>query len=307
MKKICLIGDEQGWVLDEITKDFKKHTTHKCVHINNNPDIVWFLSPFLFDNFRQHPSISKSQKVVVSVHHIDETKIHEYNFKVLSKSQTYLVPNNITEQCLKKYTGASIFCLPYWLLSKCLISKNDDKIRYMKRRICPNEEILIGSFVKDGNGKTGDAPKWAKNPDLLIDVLAQLKSSLNIKVLLAGYARNYVIHKLEDRKVSYAYFNKYDDVNLLYDCLDWYLATSRYEGGPQSVLEASYRKIKILSTDVGMASKVLHPDCICNNTDEFVGKILKNIDQKQYNYDKVVYNYLPDIIIRKYDDFFENL
>lgn len=307
MKKICLIGDEQGWVLDEITKDFKKYTIHKCVHINNNPDIIWFLSPFLFDNLRQQFSTLKSQKIVVSVHHIDETKMHEYNFKALSKSQTCLVPNNITEQSLKKHTGAGIFCLPYWLLSKCLIPKNDDKIGYMRRRICPNDEILIGSFVKDGNGKTGDAPKWAKNPDLLIDILGQLKFFLNIKVLLAGYARNYVIHELEKKKISYTYFNKYDDVNLLYDCLDWYLTTSRYEGGPQSILEASYRKIKILSTDVGMASKVLHPDCICHNDNEFVNKVLKDIDQKQYNYDKVTSNYLPDVVIPKYDEFFENL
>ena len=37
------------------------------------------------------------------------------------------------------------------------------------------------------------------------------------------------------------------DLNLLYDCLDWYFVTSRFEGGPQSVLESSFHKVKIFN------------------------------------------------------------
>ena len=48
----------------------------------------------------------------------------------------------------------------------------------------------------------------------------------------------------------------------MYCALDLYVISSRYEGGPQSALEASGMKVPIISTDVGMVSKVLHPECV---------------------------------------------
>jgi hypothetical protein len=147
----------------------------------------------------------------------------------------------------------------------------------------------------------------AKNPDLFLDILRKLKPFMNIKVLLAGYARNYVKTKLEEMNIPYVYYGRYNDINLLYDCLDWYLITSKYEGGPQSVLEASYRRVKLLSTGVGMATEILHPDCICDSADEFVKKMISGIDRVDYNYRIIDQNYLPNIVIKKYDDYFENL
>ena len=44
--------------------------------------------------------------------------------------------------------------------------------------------------------------------------------------------------------------------------LDLYLVTSRIEGGPQAIMEAAISKTPILSTDVGVASEILHNDSI---------------------------------------------
>ena len=81
--------------------------------------------------------------------------------------------------------------------------------------------------------------------------------------------------------------------------------TSRVEGGPQAVLEASYRKVKILSTNVGMAPDILHEDCICNSKDEFAEKVRNGVDRREENYASVM-DYTPDKIIPKWDDFFES-
>ena len=51
-------------------------------------------------------------------------------------------------------------------------------------------------------------------------------------------------------------------LNELYNLLDLYLVTSRIEGGPQAILESSITKTPILSTDVGVASEILHPNSI---------------------------------------------
>ncbi len=66
--------------------------------------------------------------------------------------------------------------------------------------------------------------------------------------------------------------------------------TSRHEGGPQAVLEASQTRTKILSTDVGIASQVLHPDCICASAEEFEEKIRSDAitdEHVEYNYESV--------------------
>jgi glycosyltransferase involved in cell wall biosynthesis len=196
--------------------------------------------------------------------------------------------------------------LPYWVLSHNLEDQKINKVCQLRKQFSSNGEILIGSFQKDGNGNSGETPKISKGAVLLVRLLTELSSLIKIKVVLGGYARQYVINKLEERNIPYVYLQKYDDINSLYDCLDWYFITSRYEGGPQSVLEASYRKIKILSTDVGVAPEILHPDCICNDTDDFIKKVQEGLDRRDYNYNMIINNHLPANVIPKWDDFFEN-
>ena len=54
------------------------------------------------------------------------------------------------------------------------------------------------------------------------------------------------------------------ELNELYNVLDLYLVTSRIEGGPQAIMEAAISKTPILSTDVGVASEILHNKAIFN-------------------------------------------
>ena len=53
-----------------------------------------------------------------------------------------------------------------------------------------------------------------------------------------------------------------ENLNELYNCLDLYIVTSRYEGGPQSIFECALTKTPILSTNVGVAPEVLSKDSI---------------------------------------------
>ena len=124
-------------------------------------------------------------------------------------------------------------------------------------------------------------------------------------MVLAGYARRYVVEKFKELGIPYYYKERCRDINSLYDCLDWYLVTSKFEGGPQSILESSYRKVKILSTPVGIAPEILHTDCLCSNAGEFVCKISQNVSRVEENYSNVKNNHMPEMIIPKLDDLFE--
>ena len=61
-----------------------------------------------------------------------------------------------------------------------------------------------------------------------------------------------------------SFFTYQTKLNKLYNILDLYLVTSRVEGGPQAILECGITKTPILSTDVGVASEILHPDSLYN-------------------------------------------
>ena len=54
----------------------------------------------------------------------------------------------------------------------------------------------------------------------------------------------------------------FSSLNDLYNCLDLYIVASRYEGGPQSILECAATKTPIISTNVGISSEILEPKSI---------------------------------------------
>ena len=56
----------------------------------------------------------------------------------------------------------------------------------------------------------------------------------------------------------------FETINELYNCLDLYIVSSRFEGGPQAILECGITKTPIISTDVGVASEILASESIFN-------------------------------------------
>ena len=69
-----------------------------------------------------------------------------------------------------------------------------------------------------------------------------------------------------DNNIPFKYFELCDftTLNELYNCLDLYVVSSRYEGGPQAIVECAITKTPIISTDVGLASNILAPESICS-------------------------------------------
>jgi glycosyltransferase involved in cell wall biosynthesis len=121
----------------------------------------------------------------------------------------------------------------------------------------PASAFVVGSFQKDGVGwAEGLEPKLVKGPDVLVDVLEQVRTSVpELHMLLSGPARGYVRRRLEQAGIPYVHrvLERYDDVPLLYAAADAYLVSSRQEGGPKAVLESMASGVPLVTTRVGQA------------------------------------------------------
>ena len=135
-----------------------------------------------------------------------------------------------------------------------------------------DKHIVVGSFQRDTEGSDLKTPKYAKGPDLFIECIKNVENKDELLVLLGGWRRQYIISELEKLNIKYIYLQRppTEFINLMYDCLDLYIVSSRYEGGPQAIIECAYKKIPIISSDVGIAKDILHEDCVLDVKNNFL-------------------------------------
>ena len=153
-------------------------------------------------------------------------------------------------------------------------------------------DFLVGSFQRDTEGSDLITPKLIKGPDILLQLIKEMKTTYkNLTVVLTGKRRQYLIKNFEKYEINYKYFEMVDigQVNELYNTLDLYLVTSRVEGGPQAILECAITKTPIMSTDVGVASEILSKESIFNINNFSDAKV--NVE---YAYQKVQNYKIPE-------------
>ncbi len=141
----------------------------------------------------------------------------------------------------------------------------------------PTDQYLIANFHRDTEGGDLRSPKLQKGPDAFLEIVARLHDEgAHIHVLLAGPRRFYLRTQLARRGVPFTFIGKDTDgrddfginilprttLNVLYNIADLHLITSRWEGGPHSVLESAATRCKVVSTAVGIAPDVLAPECL---------------------------------------------
>ncbi len=141
----------------------------------------------------------------------------------------------------------------------------------------PTDRYLIANFHRDTEGADLQSPKLQKGPDLFLEIVARLhQEGAPVHALLAGPRRFWLRRQLAERGVPFSFVGEDTQgredlavntlprtmLNVLYSLGDLHLVTSRWEGGPQSVLESAATRSPILSTAVGLAHEVLAPECL---------------------------------------------
>ena len=264
--KIHIIPGNENWVVDRLVDEFYHYNSNITTKNIEECDIIWLLAPWRWSSLPL--DYLSNKKVVTTVHHVVPDKFNVDDFKQRDKYvDLYHVPNKFTKNFIKKYTDKPIKILGYWANPDLWYEL--DKLSLRNELNLPKDKFLIGSFQRDTEGSDLTSPKLEKGPDIFCDMVINYSEIENVEVVLAGWRRQYVMSRLDEKNIKYHYFElpSFEFVNKLYNCLDLYIVGSRYEGGPQSLIECALTKTPIISTDVGMASKILSDESIFGNKD----------------------------------------
>ena len=264
--KIYLNSAKENWIVDRIRSEwYKLNKDISTKHIYRS-DIIWIISPWTWKSI----SINKlkQKKILCSIYHIDEEKFNDQELEDFVERDnyvdTYHVISEKTKKQIENLTKKPIVMTPFWINPK-LFFEIQDKEKLRSEFNIDKNAFLIGSFQRDTEGKDLVSPKLSKGPDRFLEIIkheAEVKKDL--KVLLTGKRRQYIMDNLNQLNIPFYYFEmvNFEDLNKLYNCLDMYIVSSRFEGGPQSILECAITKTPIVSTDVGVASQILSKESI---------------------------------------------
>jgi glycosyltransferase involved in cell wall biosynthesis len=314
MKKVFTLIPRENWIVDRIGSEFCHFSSHDARLSSFNCDIVWLLAPWCW---RQVPwDILKEKKVVCSVHHevpdkFTGNKMAEFLDRDMIVDQ-YIVPCQQTHDFISKYTDKPISIIGYWWNSEIWFpSSPSEKFETRKKLDIPNNDFVIGSFQRDTEGGDLKTPKLEKGPDIFCDyvkMLSDLNGERNIHVLLGGWRRQYVINRLSKDNIRFTYceFPPLSDLRAMYSVCDLYVSTSRYEGGPQCLFEATATRINLISSNVGMASDCVDECCI---VDDFSAETsFRELSNRHIELNaKKIKNFELKCHIRNYDKFFERV
>ncbi len=156
----------------------------------------------------------------------------------------------------------------------------------IRRRLgISDRAFVIGNFHRDSEGADVRKPKMQKGPDVFLEIARKLRVEVSeLTVLLAGPRRHWLLSALRKEDIPVVYAGEEpgdaDDygrnilprerLNELYQAMDCCVVSSRWEGGPHTVLEALAAGRPLVSSRVGMAPDVLPEECLFRSPDEAV-------------------------------------
>ena len=310
--KIFIISDEirdnhpefnnQKWICDILKEEFINTYPHITTKNAKEATHIWYLAPWNykykphdFKNINEWYLFIKNKKVIATIHHIDEDKYklgeHTNMFNFLNEYCNYIqaICEPTYNYLLKLKLPQSIIKKNLWYNENIFYPiKNNSELR--NKYNLKFEDYIIGSFQKDTEGNSLKdktfQPKLSKGPDIFINIVKDINKTKPVHIILTGLRREYLIQELNANHIPFTYFNMLtlEEINELYNCLDLYIVSSRYEGGPRSIFEAGATKTPIISTKVGIAEDILPKESLYDMHNYITYKEAKpNVDELYKN------------------------
>jgi glycosyltransferase involved in cell wall biosynthesis len=264
MKKIYIISDEilidnQKWICDRLKDQFIEYFPENTTNIPEEADYIWYIAPW---NYKYIPNgydeqkwfeLLKKKKVVATIHHIDKDYLNagKYNrqFKFIKKYVSLI--HSICPKTTRDIEKLGEFEIP--IITKYLWAREPQfyyihqKTELKKKYGISDKSFIIGNFQNDKN---------SKSPEIFLKIMIDMiENGKEIEVILCGRNREFLIENFKKLGVKYHYFNMVpiENINELYNCLDLYIISSKYEGGPRSIIECALTRTPVISTKVGIA------------------------------------------------------
>jgi glycosyltransferase involved in cell wall biosynthesis len=273
MNKVFVLAPNESWIVDRFVKEWTEDNGDITISSPFDADVVWIFADWAWRQLSEIGALY-NKKVITTIHHIVPEKFgprERIDFQFRDDVTTvYHVPNIHTYDFIRPLTTKPIHMIGYWA-NQHIWKPTGTREELRKKHGLPLDVYLIGSFQRDTEGRDLISPKLEKGPDLLADAIIKYRDRcvdyFDIEVVLAGWRRQYIMKRLDDAKIKYYYFEKPEQqvINELYQTLNLYPVTSRYEGGPQSLIEAGLLGIPAVSRDIGIASHVLFPSSIADD------------------------------------------
>ena len=119
-------------------------------------------------------------------------------------------------------------------------------------------EYLVGSFQKT-EGSDLSSPKLIKGPDIFLNIVREIfEENSNLKVVLSGKGRQYLINNFEKLGIPYKHFEMVDikTLNELYNLLDIYCFIKN-RGRSTTIIECGLTKTQLFLQTLVLLVKFL--------------------------------------------------
>ena len=288
--KVFVLYARERWITDELAKEWIENNGDIYTTNLDECDTIWILSDYITNKIPFY--YYRAKRVITTIHHITPWKVTEKSkkhFEFLNDITDvfHSICENTTKNMIKFGFKKPIRTLPFWHNENVWTFLND-KINLRNKYNISEDTFLVGSFQKDTESASvwngTYLPKLEKGPDLFVKaVVALSKKHNNLKVLLTGYYRQYIMRELDKVGIKYIYFERanFEKLNELYNILDLYVVASRVEGGPRAINECALTQTPIYSTNVGIASKLLSKESLFYIKD--IDSILKCSTNTKYS------------------------
>jgi len=286
---VWLNNPRENWIVDRIRKEWHTHNPDTITHDIVSCDVIWIVAHWQWAMIPQ--KYLKSKKVVCTIHHIVPNKFNQKKLNdFIIRDQfvdVYHVPNKHTANFISQITNRPIHIISYWYNSNIWNLKHLSKQEAKEKLEIPEDKFVIGSFQRDTEGSDLISPKLEKGPDLFCDYIEKIYDQ-NILILLGGWRRQYIISRLNKANIPYKYieFAPIEQLIDMYAACDLYIVSSRYEGGPQAIFEASAMKVPIISTRVGVAEEILCENCILDLKNQIYVPTKEDVNKNYQNVQK---------------------
>jgi hypothetical protein len=283
--KVFALAPNENWIVDRMVAEWNADNHDIATTNPHAADVIWLIADWCW---RRVPmALLETKHVVTTIHHIVPEKFGydaQVDFAMRDGiTDVYHVPNEYTRNFVKQFTKKRVEVISYWANSKLWFRSEENKYQLRQKLGVPVNAYLIGSFQRDTEGSTAESenpmPKLEKGPDILADAIETIHRAKIAEcefwsagrmgcgtpcielphVVLAGWRRQYLIKRLEAAGVPYTYIENppLSVVRELYQTLDLYPITARYEGGPQSLIECGLLGVPTVSRPIGIATMVL--------------------------------------------------